>query len=550
MKKSVLSKIIVLTSSIFTLASCNETVKQEKDINILISSNVEGRISSSTYYERLTSYRNKLISQSNYVSLVDTGNFTYGSYLASVNNGEEVIGLMNEMEYDFAIFGNGDFAYGVDYLKNLTAKANFSFLGSNLTYLKDDNEDKLSNFKKYGLVNYGGVKVGYIGLLSPTFMYENGPRDYMDEDDKYAYEIVGDDVNYYYRKIQDIIGVLKGKGANYIVALSSLPTEGTSSVESVIRNTAYIDVLIDGNSDKEEANKLYQNAWGQDIPVISLGKNSSNFGKITMTRGGQLVTTLVSNYSKIDSTLSTYISNLKTKYGDQLNKTLTTSNHELDIYDEDGNRLVDREEIGLANLIADSFKNALNADIALINSGSIKGSLPEGRLTFDNFKRVLPYEEKVIVIEASGSQIVDALEFGAMLTKKSSSETNSPQNLGGSPRFMQVSGLKYSVDTSLISPIELENGFVKNIEGPRRVKDVQVLKDGVYTDIDLNATYKVATLDKIVNKEIYGFNMFTKEKNNDIENTADIIALLNYINDTLSSNLDDYTAPLGRITIL
>ncbi len=550
MKKSVLSKIIVLTSSIFTLTSCNETVKQEKDINILISSNVEGRINDSTYYERLTSYRNKLISQSNYVSLVDTGNFTYGSYLASVNNGEEVIGVMNEMEYDFAIFGNGDFSYGVDYLKNLTDKANFSFLGSNLTYLSDD-ENKLSNLKKYGLVNYGGVKVGYIGLLSPNFMYENGPRDYMDKDGKYSYEIVGDDVNYYYhQKVQGVIGELRNKGANYIVALSSLPSEGTSSVESLIRNTAYIDVLIDGNSEKEEANKLYQNAWGQDIPVISLGKNSSNFGKITLTRGGQLITTLVSNYSKIDSSLSTYISNLKAKYGDQLNKTLTNSNHELDIYNEDGDRLVDSEEVGLANLISDSFKSALNADIALLNSGSIKGSLPEGKLTFDDFKRVLPYEEKVVVIEASGSQIVDALEFGAMLTKKNSDEANSPQNLGGSPRFMQVSGLKYSIDTSLISPIELENGFVKNIEGPRRVKDVQVLKDGVYTDIDLNATYKVATLDKIVNKEIYGFNMFTKDENKDIENTADIIALLNYINDTLSSNLDDYVAPLGRINIL
>lgn len=547
MKKSVLSKIVILTSSIFTLTGCNETVKQEKDINILISSNVEGRINNSTYYERLTSYRNKLISQSNYVSLVDTGNFTYGSYLASVNNGEEVIGVMNEMEYDFAIFGNGDFSYGVDYLKNLTDKANFSFLGSNLTYLKDD-ENKLSNLKKYGLVNYGGVKVGYIGLLSPNFMYENGPRDYMDTDGKYAYEIVGDDVNYYYRKIQDIIGTLKGKGANYIVALSSLPSEGTSSVESLIRNTVYIDALIDGNSVKEEANKLYQNAWGQDIPVISLGKNSSNFGKITLTRGGQLIATLVSNYSKIDSTLSTYISNLKTKYGAQLNKTLTNSNHELDIYSEDGARLVDCEEVGLANLITDSFKTALNADIALINSGSIKGSLPQGKLTFDDFKRVLPYEEKVIVIEASGRQIVDALEFGAMLTKKIANETNSPQNLGGSPRFMQVSGLKYSIDTSLISPIELENGFVKNIDGPRRVKDVQVLVDGHYTDIELSTTYKVATLDKIVNKELYGFNMFIHDE--ECDNTSDINALLNYINDTLSSNLDDYVTPSGRITIL
>ncbi len=556
MKKRLLMKLILLAGSLSSLSGCStdNVEKQSKDIHILFTSNLEGRINNSTYYQSLESYRLKLINKSSYVSLVDAGNFSYGGYLASVNNSEEIVNLMNKMSYDFAIFGNGDFAYGVDYLKKVTDMADFTLLGSNITYLSSEKEeDKLSNLKKTAIVNYGGTKVGYIGLLSPNFMYENGPRDYMDKDGKYSYEIVGDNLTSYLQDLQKTISDLKNKGAHYIIALSALPQEGTSSIETVIRSTYHIDALIDGNSEEEAACKYYQNAWGEMVPVTSLGINPDKFGRITISRGGDLTTTLVSNYPLIDTQLNDYINNVKNKYSEQMNQKLVYCNNTVSIYNDDKQRLLDSEENGLGNLIADSFRSALSADVALINSNSIKSSLPRGELIIDDFKKILPYEEKVIVLEASGRQICDALELGAMLTAKKDENEDYSRLVslpGSSTRFLQVSGLKFDIDTSINSPVILDNGFVRKIDGERRVKNVQILINGEYQDIDLSAPYKVATLDKIANKEMLGFNMFSKVDYESVEHTTDIIALLSYIKDVLHSELDAYLEPQGRINIL
>ncbi len=550
MKKRTLSRMLLICGSLLALSSCSEEMaKQEKDVNILVSANLEGRIAHSTYYDGISSYRKKLLANNSYVSLLDAGNFTYGSYLSSVNNSEEIISLMNKMQYDYAIFGNGDYAYGSDYLTSLASKANFQFLATNLKHTKEG-ENKYSSFKKYALVNYGGTKVGYIGLLNPSLIIDNGPRDFMDADGNFEYEIIGNESNLraYYDELQTIIQEIKDKGAQYVIALSSLPLAGTGSVKELIESTHQIDVVIDGTNDVAEASKLYINDWAQNIPVISLGKNPQMFGQITLTRGGQLTSTLISNYARIDMEVTNYISDLSSKYSAELSSVLTTSNSELSIYNNAGARLVDSQENGFANLLTDAYKNSLNADVALLNSDSIRGSLPEGNLGYDDLKKSLPYEEKIVLTEATGQQIIDALEFASMDTVLPSTDANSTQIEGSSKKFMQVSGLKYSIDTSVTSSVNLENGFFKSVDGERRVKDVKVLKDDSYVDIDLTATYKVATLDRIVNKELLGFNMFNKTDGG--TSSTDITSLVDFLNNKLANKVDTYLTSQGRITII
>lgn len=550
MKKRTLSRLFLTCTSLLVLSSCSEVMaKQEKDVNILVSANLEGRIAHSTYYDGISSYRKKLLANNSYVSLVDAGNFTYGSYLSSVNNSEEIISLMNKMQYDYAIFGNGDYSYGSTYLTNLTSKADFQFLATNLKHI-GEGENKLSSFKKYALVNYGGTKVGYIGLVNPSLFLNNGPRDFMDKDGNYEYEIIHDysNIRAYYDELQTIIQEIKDKGAQYIIALSSLPLTGKDSVQEHIESTHQIDVVIDGTNEVAEASRLYINDWSQNIPVLSIGKNPQMYGQITLTRGGQLTATLISNYARIDMDVTSYINELSSKYSSELSKVLTSSNNELSIYNNGGARLVDSQENGFANLLADAYKNSLNADVALINSDSIRGSLPNGELNYDALKKSLPYEEKIVLVEATGQQICDALEFASMDTVLPLTDINSKQIEGSSKKFMQVSGLKYSIDTSITSSVSLDNGFFKSVDGERRVKDVKIAKDGSYVDIDLNETYKVATLDRIVNKELLGFNMFNK--NNGETFTSDITSLVDYLNNKLVNNVDAYLTSQGRITII
>ena len=83
----------------------------------------------------------------------------------------------------------------------------------------------------------------------------------------------------------------------------------------------------------------------------------------------------------------------------------------------------------------------------------------------------------------SGQTILDALEYGSSQTEAITVFDDKPVGEAGS--FLQVSGLKYTIDTSVPSPIKVDSDqMFASIEGERRVKDVYVLEEGEYVPID------------------------------------------------------------------
>ena len=65
--------------------------------------------------------------------LVDIGDTLHGLPVANINNGENIITLMNQAGYDVMTPGNHDFNYGSDRLLELAAMANFDIISSNIT---------------------------------------------------------------------------------------------------------------------------------------------------------------------------------------------------------------------------------------------------------------------------------------------------------------------------------------------------------------------------------------------------------------------------------
>ena len=142
------------------------------------------------------------------------------------------------------------------------------------------------------------------------------------------------------------------------------------------------------------------------------------------------------------------------------------------------------------------------------------------------------------------------LEMASRNTKSVYEENgNATGELGG---FMQVSGLRYTIDTSVPSSVKLDGkGFFLSVDGERRVKDVQVQKkDGTYADIDPQATYTLASNSYLIKEGGDGINMFVGNELvlNDV--MIDNQVLITYIRDTLQGRLGEkYAATEGRITV-
>ena len=158
-------------------------------------------------------------------------------------------------------------------------------------------------------------------------------------------------------------------------------------------------------------------------------------------------------------------------------------------------------------------------------------------------------KKRIITKKVLGSQIIDYLEFASRNVK--SEYKNGTSAVGELGAFANVSGLKYTVDTSIEPSIEIgkQLEFVR-VTGERRVKNVKVLVDGAYVDIDPDAYYVVASNNYILlnagdgNTMLKDGEVVPNKKYLDYEIVIDYI--VNELHGTLATK---YTDIEGRITI-
>ena len=138
------------------------------------------------------------------------------------------------------------------------------------------------------------------------------------------------------------------------------------------------------------------------------------------------------------------------------------------------------------------------------------------------------------VIEVTGRQILDALEWGAHAL---------PDENGG---FLQVSGLSYEIRTYIESPcMSNEFGQFQGIEGTRRVQNVQVGGE----PIDPDKTYTLAGNDFMFLENGDGYTMFADAELLTDTMLVDNEMLIKYVEENLEGTIPEkYAYPDGRIT--
>jgi 5'-nucleotidase len=98
------------------------------------------------------------------------------------------------------------------------------------------------------------------------------------------------------------------------------------------------------------------------------------------------------------------------------------------------------QETNMGDFIADAFRQATGADVALVNGGSVRADtiIEPGIVTKRDVLSILPYNNRVVKLQLTGAIIRAALEHGV-----ASFGTESQPG-----RFPQVSGMRYVFDAS------------------------------------------------------------------------------------------------------
>src|SRR5262245_63019182 len=86
-------------------------------------------------------------------------------------------------------------------------------------------------------------------------------------------------------------------------------------------------------------------------------------------------------------------------------------------------------ETNLADLIADAFREAAGAELALFNGGSIRSNMtyPAGPVTKRDLISMLPFETPVVKVEITGGLLKAALENGVSKVIEESESGRFPQ---------------------------------------------------------------------------------------------------------------------------
>lgn len=478
-------------------------VAPTEEIVILHTNDTHCDIENGFGFAGVASYKNDMedyLGEEN-VTLIDAGDAVQGGAVGKLTNGEAIIELMNEVGYDIMTLGNHEFDYQVPQMKKLMDMFNGTTVSSNFVDLSTG----LSVFDSYEMVDYGSFQVAYVGITTPETYTKSTPAYFQDENGNFIYGFCeGDNGNNLYKNVQSSVDKAVAGGADYIIAVAHLGVDDSSAPYTstdVIKNTIGIDILIDGHSHSEVGGQEVTNKKGEVVIVNQTGDKFNNLGKITINDKDKTIKAeLISSedYTEKDADVQSAVDKINEEQAGLLEQVVATIDTTLVVNDPNtGNRLIRSAETNLGDFCADAYRYVLGTDIAIVNGGGIRADIEKGEVTYADIIAVHPWGNNATSVEASGQAILDALEMGASAY---------PDENGG---FLQVSGLTYTIDTSVESSVVKNDmgSFVK-VDGEYRVKNVMV--GGVA--LDLNKMYTVGSHDYLLLSGGDGMTMFQNAK--------------------------------------
>ena len=545
--KKLLGLILALALVLSCVALAEEAAPAlQKDLVILYTSDAHCGIDQGWGYAGLYAVKESL-SQDNYVLLVDDGDAIQGEPIGTMTKGEAIIDIMNAVGYDIAIPGNHEFDYGMERFLELTQKASFPYITANFT------KDGELVFAPYTIKEFDGVKIGFVGVTTPTTPRSSTPKYFMNDAGEFIYDFMQDETGEaLYAAVQKAVDDVRAEGAQYVIVMAHLGDEDECRpwrYVDVIGNTTGIDALLDGHShDTEQV--IMKNKDGQDVVRTACGTKLAHIGRLTITKDGQISSELYSWNQPIAAPKMLGIQNAAGEavaaasevLTSKLNEVVASTTVDLIIYDpvaktDDGKavRIIRRTETNLGDLCADAYLDqSSGADIALVNGGGIRVPINKGDITLNDILKVHPFGNSLTVIEATGQQVLDALEWSVHAL---------PGEFGG---FDHVAGLTFEVDATIPSPCtQDDHGFFTGMEEgvERRVRNVLVAGE----PIDPAKTYKVVSHDYQLLNNGDGYTMFEGAPVLQESVKLDNQVLIDYITGTLGGVVGEgYEEPYGQ----
>ena len=343
------------------------------------------------------------------------GDILQGTPMSTVFKGEPDIRCLNMMEVDAMTVGNHEFDFGMTNFNVLKEAAQFPFLSSNI--VRRETGKRLCPAFTTLTINEN-FSLSIIGVTTPQLMTTTKPSNVRD-----------------LSILNPVQAVLDAQQAipdtNPIILLSHSEARIDESIAEALPE---LSAIIGGHDQILMNPRKLVNS----VPIFQAFEKGRYLGRLDLklTPGNRKaeitnweyipITPKIADAADIASVVNEYDSKLDSTF----KKVIGTSSAFL--YGERDR--IRYEETNLGNFVTDIMRRHTGADIALLNSGSLRASIDIGPVTVAEVFQTMPYSNELVIAEITGAVLKEVLNR---------SVKGSRQDEDGG--FLQVSGLTLTI---------------------------------------------------------------------------------------------------------
>ena len=359
---------------------------------------------------RVATVRERLADQGPVVFVL-AGDVLSPSVLSKYYSGLQMIAGFNAAKLDYATLGNHDFDIEIDTLVARIEASKFKWISSNCSLA---NGSPIAKVLPWDTLRVSGHKVGLFGLTLQG---------------SYRREVRCSDPD---SAAQRAVETLTAEGADLIVGLTHQTVEADRDL--LVRESR-IDLILGGH----EHEAIDSTVSGRHVVKADANAESAQF--VTLW-GGKGSWRQAVGLVPIDAALppDTGVARVVREWNDSLKKRLgpeRTVGRTSTAIDPIASLSRKRESM-LGNLVSDAVRVGTNADVALLNSGTLRLDkvIQPGPVTNHHIEAIFPFPDqtRIVTFPLSGAHLRSVLERSVS------------RGILGTGGYLQVSGLSFSFD--------------------------------------------------------------------------------------------------------
>lgn len=317
--------------------------------------------------------------------LLDSGDYTSGTYEAKKSKGAYSVDFINELGYNAVTLGNHE----NDFKDDALLKNNAALKADLLVLNAEDKQTKKypKKVKPYAFYNVDGYKIAVIGVgrefsSNSKYIKINKPR----------------------KLLKKAVAEVKTQNPDAIILLihdsAKDDKHETSYTTLKLTQGLGIDLVLGGH-----AHKIIQNLRAGNTVFAESGSNLRGVTKATLIFDDKIrkLTDVKTEYILMDNEKIKPSKNMLSFADKRLDKTMDIvigkAQEEISNLPGTKNGGVDSY---LGDLFCDIIKNNTGTEIAIVNTGAIRVSIPAGDITNRVMEEVLPFQNKIMKVKVDG----------------------------------------------------------------------------------------------------------------------------------------------------